>query len=187
MRAFIAALSSVAFLTLCGPLQAASKTEQQQEVRKTAQDTLTRLYGLKPNAQKTVQSAAGYAVFSNFGMKILFAGGGSGKGIVVDNKTKKETFMKMAEIQAGLGIGVKKFRLVWVFEKQSDLNNFINSGWEFGAQSTAAAQVSGQGAEAFAGALSVAPGIWLYQLTDDGVALELTAKSTKYYKDDELN
>jgi hypothetical protein len=28
---------------------------------------------------------------------------------------------------------------------------------------------------------------WLYQLTDDGLALELTAKGTKYYKDDALN
>jgi len=27
-------------------------------------------------------------VFSNFGMKILVAGGGSGRGIAVDNKTK---------------------------------------------------------------------------------------------------
>ena len=40
---------------------------------------------------------------------------------------------------------------------------------------------------AFAGAMSVSPGIWLYQLTDDGLALELTAKGTKYYKDDDLN
>jgi hypothetical protein len=35
--------------------------------------------------------------------------------------------------------------------------------------------------------MSVSPGIWLYQLTDDGLALELTGKGTKYYKDDDLN
>jgi hypothetical protein len=28
---------------------------------------------------------------------------------------------------------------------------------------------------------------WLYQPTDDGLALELTAKGTKYFKDDDLN
>jgi lipid-binding SYLF domain-containing protein len=186
MRTLVAALS-FALLILCGPVQAASKAESQQEIRKTAQDTLTRLYGLKPGAKKAVQSAAGYAVFSSFGMKIMVAGGGKGTGIAVDNKTRKEIFMKMAEVQAGLGFGVKKFRLVWIFEKQSDLNNFINSGWELGGQSTVSAQMSGQGADVFAGALSVAPGVWLYQLTDDGLALELTAKGTKYYKDDGLN
>ena len=35
--------------------------------------------------------------------------------------------------------------------------------------------------------MPVSPGIWLYQLSDDGLALELTAKGTKYSKDDELN
>lgn len=36
-------------------------------------------------------------------------------------------------------------------------------------------------------AMSVSPGVWLYQLTETGLALELTAKGTKYYKDDDLN
>jgi lipid-binding SYLF domain-containing protein len=94
--------------------------------------------------------------------------------------------MKMVEVQAGLGFGIKKFRLVWVFETQSAFDKFVNSGWELGGQATAAAQVSGQGAWA-AGAMSVSPGVWLYQLTDNGLALELTAKGTKYYKDDALN
>ena len=160
--------------------------QQKVDIRKMANDTLERLYKTQPGAKKAVEKAAGYAVFSNFGMKIFFAGGGSGKGIAVNNKTKKETFMKMIEIQAGLGMGVKKFRLIWVFENQSNLDNFINSGGELGGQGTAAAQVSGQGG-AFAGAMSISPGVWLYQLTDDGLALELTGKGTKYYKDDKLN
>ena len=106
--------------------------------------------------------------------------------MAVDNKTKKATYMKMMEVQAGLGMGIKKFRVVWVFESQALLNQFINSGWELGGQTSAAAQVSGKGAS-FAGAMSISPGVWIYQLTDDGLALELTAKGTKYYKDNDLN
>ena len=151
-----------------------------------ANETLTRLYKVQPSAKEAVANATGYAVFSNFGMKIFLAGGGSGTGVAVNTKTKKETFMKMVEVQAGLGLGIKKFRLVWMFENQSVLKNFINSGWEFGGQATAAAQASGQGG-AFAGAMSISPGVWLYQLTDDGLALELTAKGTKYFKDGDLN
>jgi len=171
------------------PLNAASDDKVQQaraDIRKMANDTLERLYKTQPAARKAIEGAAGYAVFSNFGMKIFFAGGGSGKGIAVSNKTKQETYMKMLEIQAGLGMGVKKFRLVWVFENHSKLDTFINSGWELGGQATAAAQASGEGG-AFAGAMSISPGVWLYQLTDDGLALELTAKGTKYYKDSNLN
>jgi lipid-binding SYLF domain-containing protein len=183
-----ALLSVFTFMAYSLPASAADeKIEQQRaDIRKMADDTLERLYKTQPSAEKAIKKAAGYAVFSNFGLKIFFAGGGSGKGIAVNNKSKKDTYMKMIEVQAGLGMGVKKFRLIWVFDNQSDLDTFINSGWELGGQGTAAAKASGEGA-ALAGAMSIKPGVWLYQLTDDGLALELTAKGTKYYRDDTLN
>jgi lipid-binding SYLF domain-containing protein len=164
----------------------ADRAKEQAEVREAGQGALAALYKAQPSARKAVEAAAGYAAFSNFGMKILLAGGGTGKGIAVNNKTKAVTYMKMAEVQAGLGFGVKKFQLVWVFENEGALNRFINSGWEFGGQATAAAKAGDKGA-AYQGAISVSPGVWLYQLTGTGLALELTAKGTKYYKDDELN
>jgi len=164
----------------------AKANKERQEIRKTAQDILARLYKAQPSAKAAIGKAAGYAVFSNFGMKIFVAGSGTGKGVAVDNKTKKETFMKMVELQAGLGFGVKKFSLVWVFETPETLGTFINSGWELGGQTSVAAKAGEKGA-ALQGAIPVSAGVWVYQLTDTGVALELTAKGTKYYKDDDLN
>lgn len=160
--------------------------KERDDIRAKASDTLERLYKLQPKAKEEIENAYGYAVFSNFGMKILFAGGGKGKGIAVNNKTGKETFMRMVEIQAGLGMGIKKFRVVFVFGPENAFNNFINSGWEFGGQSTAAAKLNDEGG-AVAGAVTVSPGVWMYQLTDDGLALELTMKGTKYMKDNKLN
>ena len=178
--------SLVFFLPQLWAQDDAAKKQKRADVRQMTGETLTRLYKAQPSAKKVVESAAGYAVFSNFGMKIFVAGGGSGKGLAVNNKTKKETFMKMVEVQAGFGLGVKKFKLVWVFENQNLLNDFTESGWTLSGQTTAAAKLNEDGG-AVAGAMSVSPGIWLYQLTDDGLALELTAKGTKYYKDDALN
>lgn len=185
----LTAISCISFFSPSLSVGAPTKKQieqQKADIRKMADETLARLYKAQPAAKKAINTAAGYAVFSNFGMKIFFAGGGSGEGMAVNNTTKETTFMKMIEIQAGLGMGVKKFRLIWIFENKSDLNEFINSGWEIGGQATAAAQASGEGA-ALAGAMSVKPGVWLYQLTDDGLAVELTAKGTKYYKADDLN
>lgn len=176
----------LALLLMALPAWGASKAEKQKEVQKMSRDTLARLYKAQPSAKKAVEGAAGYATFSNFGMKIFVAGGGSGSGMAVDNKTKKATYMKMVEVQAGLGMGIKKFRVVFVFDTQKALNDFVNSGWEFGGQTTAAAKSGDQGL-ALAGAISVAPGVWMYQLTDTGLAAELTGKGTKYYKDGDLN
>ena len=38
-----------------------------------------------------------------------------------------------------------------------------------------------------AGAVSVADGVWMYQLTETGLAVDISATGTKYYKDDDLN
>jgi lipid-binding SYLF domain-containing protein len=165
---------------------AAKKEDDQADVRKDADQALAAVYKLQPSARKAVQSAAGYAAFSNFGMKILVAGSGTGKGVAVNNKTKAVTYMRMAELQAGIGFGVKKFQLLWVFDTEDALNKFINSGWEIGAQATASAKSGDMGA-AYQGAVSVSPGVWLYQVSGDSLALELTAKGTKYYKDSDLN
>jgi lipid-binding SYLF domain-containing protein len=160
--------------------------KKQQDIRSMAQGTLQRLYDADPGAKSAIESSAGYAVFSNLGIKILVAGTGNGKGIAVDNKTKREIFMKMLELQGGLGMGVKKFSVVFLFDNPKAFNSFVNSGWQFGGQATAAAKNGDKGG-AMQGAVSVSDGVWMYQLTDKGLALEITAKSTKYYKDDDLN
>lgn len=165
---------------------AKTKQEKQAEARKKAEETLARLYKAKPSAEAAIKAAAGHAVFNNSGMKILMAGGGKGNGIAVDNVSKKIVYMKMREIQAGLGMGVKKFSTIFVFETKEKLDEFVNSGWEFGGQATAAAK-TGEGGGSYEGAAAVAPGVWMYQLTDKGLALELTGKGTKYSKNDELN
>jgi lipid-binding SYLF domain-containing protein len=166
---------------------AKDKEKARAEIRKASSQTLSALYKAQPSAKKAIESAAGYATFSNFGMKILVAGSGTGKGLVVKKGSpNKETFMKMVEAQAGIGFGVKKFRVVFVFQNAADLDNFVNSGWQSSAQATAAATDGGKGG-AYAGAIPVSNGVWMYQLTDKGIAAEATVKGTKYYKDDDLN
>jgi len=173
---------------LLAALTAFAKTreEKQAEARKKADETLQRLYKAHPSARAAIKAAAGYAVFNNRGTKILVGGGGSGKGIAVDNSTKQVTYMKMREIQAGLGMGVKKFSVVFVFENKKVLSDFVNGGWDAGGQTTAAAK-TGDGGGSLQGAAAGGPGVWVYQMTDKGLALELTVKGTRYSKDDDLN
>jgi len=173
-------------LMIAAPSAAKTKEQKQAEVRQLAQQTLAKLYAARPSARATIKASAGYAAFSNMGMKILIAGGGKGQGLAFDNATKKVTYMKMIEVQAGLGMGVKKFRTIFVFETKDAMNQFVNNGWEFGGQATAAAKTGDKGG-AYQGATLVMPGVWMYQLTEKGLALELTGKGTKYYKDDDLN
>jgi lipid-binding SYLF domain-containing protein len=182
----ITAVLLVLLLAMSSMAAAASVAEKRQSVRDMANNTLDRLYQVHPSAQAAIESAEGYAVFSNYGVKFLLLGGGKGKGLAVNNRSGEEVFMKMVEVQAGFGLGVKKFSMVFVFETENAFERFVNSGWEFGGQVTAAA-TDGVNGDSFQGAVPVSSGIWVYQLTDKGLAVELTGKGTKYYKDSDLN
>jgi lipid-binding SYLF domain-containing protein len=183
---YAAAAMLIAAAVMLSSVQAGTE-EKRSEVRASTDRVLESLYKAQPSARRAVEGAdGGHAVFSNFGLKILVAGGGTGKGLAVNHRTGHETFMKMVEVQAGLGFGAKKFGVVFVFETEEALTHFVESGWEFGGQAAAAAKYGAKGAT-LEGAVSVSPGVWMYQITDKGLAAELVVKGTKYLRDGDLN
>jgi lipid-binding SYLF domain-containing protein len=190
MKLLVATMTAVAALCLSGGTAHAEDEsaliQGRQEVREAAQDALATLYEYQPAARLAIEQAAGYAVFSTFGIKLLFAGGQQGKGVVVNNRTHRQTFMRMVGVQAGLGFGIAKTRLIFVFETTSSLQNFINQGWEFGATGSLAVTAERQGGM-FNGSASVMPGVFVYQITDTGLAAQITASGSKFFKDAALN
>ena len=176
--------ASAQFSSMFGPSK--TITQQRNDILKKNDEILKNLYKVAPQARELIEKSAGYATFSNFGMKILIAGGGTGTGVVMSKSSSKPIYMNMAEVQAGLGVGIKSTQTIFVFQKEAALNDFVNSGWTFGGQVTAAAKYEKNG-DAYHDANIVADGILMYQLTDSGLAAEITGKGSKYYKDTDLN
>ena len=161
-------------------------TEKRGEVQKMRAETLAKLYTLHPPAKARIKKSVGYAVFSNVGVNIILLSAAGGWGVAHDNKSGRDIYMKMASGGVGLGLGVKDFRGVFVFSTREAFNNFTDSGWEANVQADAAAK-SGDKGGAAAGAITVAPGMDLYQITEQGLALQATIQGTKYFRDDDLN
>ena len=185
-RAAITALLALGLVGLAGQVMAETPAEQRAEIQKMRATTLQRLYQVHPAARADVQKAAGYAVFSNVGINLIFLSAAGGSGVAHDNRSGKDVYMKMVSGGFGIGLGVKDFRGVFVFSTTEKLNQFTNSGWEASAQADAAAKAGDKGGAA-AGAITVAPGVNLYQLTENGLALQATIQGTKYFKNDDLN
>jgi lipid-binding SYLF domain-containing protein len=163
-----------------------SPDEKRAKTRKMADQTLKDLYKMEPKAQAEIEKSAGYAVFNNMGTNLLLLSTARGAGIAVNARTKQETFMNMISAGAGLGVGVKDYRVIFVFESDKAFTEFLDSGWSGSAQADAAAKAGDKGS-AESGALEVAPDVWVYQITKNGLALQATLQGTKYYKDDDLN
>jgi len=189
---FVVIASAMVLLSLAliscatAPLSKSEKEQQQDSVRNMANKTLSDLYMSNPATKDAIAKAAGYAVFSDFGFKFIFMGGAGGEGLAVNNATKQETFMKMAEFQPGLGFGAAKFRIVFIFQTLDAFNSFVTSGWEAGANAMALAKTKGEGG-ALAGAVTVSNGVKMIQLNDEGAIIGVSLTAAKYYKDKELN
>jgi len=182
----IAYMLAVALLTATTCTAGDDNEEKRGKTRKMAAETLQDLYKLEPTSRAAIQKSAGYAVFDNMGVNVLLLSTARGSGIAVNSGTKQETFMKMGSAGVGVGAGVKDYRVVFVFTNDKALSQFLESGWSGSAQADAAAKAGEKGG-AYSGAEEVAPGVWVYQITKNGLALQATLQGTKYYKDDDLN
>lgn len=169
-----------------GPPTQASIAASRQDVQEASSNALAALYATVPGARRAVEGAAGHAAFSTFGMKLMVAGGTSGKGLAVNRRTGAQTYMQMLQVQGGLGFGIDRMHLVFVFENEQALAAFINQGWEFGGQANVSAIAGGEGAM-FSGAAAISPGVYLYQITDTGLSATLTVSGTRFFVDSELN
>jgi lipid-binding SYLF domain-containing protein len=183
----LAALTAGAFLfSFAGFSFADSIEERKEDIQKMRSETLEKLYKAHPFAKDNVQKAVGYAVFSNIGINLILLSAAGGSGVAHDNTTGEDTYMKMISGGVGFGFGVKDFRGIFLFSSTKAFKQFIDSGWAVDAQADAAIKSGDKGAAA-AGAIAVAPDVYLYQLTETGLALQATIQGTKYFKDDELN
>ncbi len=163
-----------------------SNAKLKQERLQTNKETLNYLYKYAPESKEMIKNSYGYATFSNLGVNLILLSAEGGKGVAHNNKTGQNIYMNMASGGVGIGLGVKDFRIVFLFENKKVFDNFVNYGWEANAQADAAAKAGKEGG-AINAAITVEPGVRLYKLTKNGLALQATIQGTKYWKDGDLN
>jgi lipid-binding SYLF domain-containing protein len=163
-----------------------STAEKRQSMLQVRDATMESLYSKRPETRKIVENSAGYGVFTNLGTNIIFVSTNNGYGVVTSRSSDKPTYMKVAGLGAALGIGVKDFRAVFVFQNQETLNKFVSEGWDWGGGGDATAMLSGEGGE-LTGSTSFHDGIMVYQFTESGVMLGAALHGTKYWPDNKLN
>ncbi|MCW7555032.1 YSC84-related protein [Endozoicomonas gorgoniicola] len=171
----------------CSGIQGKSKAERQGYVNHMRSETLKMLYDYKPSASAQLSEAVGYAVFSNINSNLLLLSTGSGYGVVHDNESGEDTYMRMASAGIGIGLGIKDFRGIIVFDNRKALDSFIQNGWDFTGQADAAAKSGDKGGQLLSGTVNTDLGITVYQFTENGLVAQATLQGTKYWVDKNLN
>lgn len=173
-------------LPSCLSPQGQTAEQKRSAILSMHDETLGRLYAQRPTAKEVVDKSAGYAVFSNVNAQYLVIGGGGGYGVAVDRSSGYKTYMKMAQVGLGPGLGVQDIRVVFVFHSPRAYMSFVNKGWEFGAQADAAAKARDKGLAA-TGEISIDAETTMYTMSEAGLMIKVNLAGTKYWQDGALN
>jgi lipid-binding SYLF domain-containing protein len=151
------------------------------KIDETAEQALAELFEDNAKAKSLYEKAYGWAVFDNLKLAFGFSGGG-GNGVAEVKETGKKTYMKMGTAGVGIGIGVNKYQVIFLFQDSKTFDNFVNKGWQADAGATAAA-----GEHAAEVKTDFVNGMAIYQITEKGLIANADIAGTKYWKNKKLN
>ena len=181
----ILGVGALALSLVSGTAFAQDKAAKQAEIVKTTNTALDRFYAKKPELKAAVAKAPGYGVFTTYGISFLIGGAG-GKGLVHDNKTKKNTFMAMGSASVGAQIGAAENDVLIIFKNAAVMNDFVNKGWTAGGGATAQAGVDSKTAGGGRGGSAMGDAD-TFTLTKNGLEAGVAIAGSKFWKEDELN
>jgi lipid-binding SYLF domain-containing protein len=154
---------------------------KRQQVDAVAGAALDQLLKENPKAKELYEKAYGWAAFDNLKLGFFFSGGG-GKGVAVDKKTGKRTYMNMGSAGFGLTFGGKKYQVVFLFQDSQTFRSFVDNGWQATGSAGATA-----GTEKVGGQTSFVNGMAIFQIDSKGLMANVDLSGTKYFKDGDLN
>jgi lipid-binding SYLF domain-containing protein len=186
LRSSVLMMSVIALLltssaALAEDWKSLNREAKRLKIDEMADESLSEVLAKNPKAEALYEDAYGWAVFDNLKIAFGFSGGG-GNGVAVTKSTNDRTYMKMGTVGVGLGLGGKKYQVVFLFQDERTFSGFVDKGWQ--ADASASAVAGTEGAEAQTGFVN---GMAVYQLTDKGLMAQADIAGTKYWKNKKLN
>ena len=158
----------------------AEKEAERAARLKMAETALEKLYKLQPEARAAIEKAPGYAVFDISSIYAILFVGQRGTGVLVDNATKKHTFMTSQRAGTGPGVGKQRVYQIFVFKTKDAMGQFTLSGGLGGDVSGSVSTGTGGMARSFN------PSVDIYQVPESGMAVQASWGGTIYSVDSDL-
>ena len=188
-KLILAALAAVACLGGCASLggSPATPVERRAALIQMRDTALKDFEETRPGIRAELDGAVGYAVFDASQVNLVLYLGAMGAGVMVDNASRKETFMTMKRAGTGPGVGYKTYRQLMVFKDRTLFETFSTLGADVGASADATFKTGGAKGLALDGSTSFNPALSVYQITDRGALLQANWGGVAYLPDPELN
>jgi len=192
MRYALLLLFTILGLTACQstgqngkPLTEAELLQKRQATIQMAKSGLAALIKQKPDIQKEISAASGYAVFSTTNVNVLLIVVARGEGVLYDKRRKEPVFMQALKTGEGLGAGYQDQYQIVIFKTTSAIDQFLLSsidGQQGGIDIDANFSAGSGGT-----IRSFNPDITFYTVGLKGYDLQANYGGTLYLVDQQLN
>ena len=129
--------------TACTSIPVEERAQKREDINRAAEESISELVEQKPELQEAVDASLGYFVGEISAATAALVGGGSGIGVLYDKEGSTRTYMNVRRYDLGPGLGVRKFRLLILFNDREGLEDFRRGGWESVAGAETAAGTAG--------------------------------------------
>ena len=155
------------------PASDASAPDEQAS-RDAVAATIANFKTADPGIARFFDNAEGYAVFPSVGKGGAVVGTAYGKGEVY-HRGRLIGHSSITQVTLGFQLGGQAYSQIIFFRDRSDLEDFRNGNFEFGAQASAVAVTAGASANA-----GYSDGVAVFTLTKGGLMYEATVAGQKF-------
>ncbi len=161
----------------CASIPVEERAQKRQDLNIMAQDTVTRMIEKEDDLETQLESSVGHFVADISAVSATVIGGGSGLGVLYDKENGTRTYMNVKRFDLGMGLGVRSFRLLIIFQDREGFEDFRKGGWE----SAIGTEVAGgeAGASAVAGSRAGQFDYTVHFLSETGA---MAAASARLFK-----
>ncbi|HQR83431.1 MAG: hypothetical protein B7Y05_24565 [Polynucleobacter sp. 24-46-87] len=185
-------MTSIAMLSACQstgadgkPLSAQEIAEKRQATLKMSKVGLDALIKQKPELQKEIEAAPGYAVFSTTNINVVLLVVARGEGILFEKRRPEPIFMQAMKTGEGIGAGYQDQYQVIIFKNTDAIDQFLLTSidGQRGGIDVDANFSAGSGGTI----RSFNPNITIYTVGLSGYDLQANYGDTLYLVDQQLN
>jgi lipid-binding SYLF domain-containing protein len=177
---------ALAVVSGCAAPEGRTAVEKKAYAISVRDEALAELYAREPGARAQLEAAPGYVFLSGFAAHPGILTFANAYGIVQNNKTGKQTHVRLTRFGIGPGLAIKGYYLVVILKSDEVVAEVEQGGWNGGGLAEASFRFGDFGGSSAAEGLGGSKAAESYLWTHSGFALELAGVVGKLYPEDDL-
>lgn len=121
----------VTLLSGCAGVAPEDAAAMRSELDEMADKAIAKLLAARSEVSEIHERSVGYMVVDKKVTKIPVFGFGGGRGVVVDRRSGKRTYLKVNRAEVGGGLGAHRFRVVVYFDDEKLVDKVTSGAWHY--------------------------------------------------------